>query len=409
MMKSNGYLKVSKPKVIHVTWSIPHYRAAIFRRLSQNPNMNFVICADNSSEGWKGEKIATAAVADESKQINWHKIKLTRIKFPLFRSYEWQPEAITYVIKHKPDVVIVHGITKALSNWILVPLCKVMRIPIIDWTQGVRGPEKPLKWMLRRLLAKSFDAHMFYGEWAKNWYASHSFKMEQLFVIRNSLDYDKQLQIRESISQSDIENVRQKFGVNGTDSRLIFHSGRLESQKKLPLLFSAIKVLKNKGYKIKLVLIGKGRDENKLKDDVKKENIQEDVVFYGACYKEDVLGRIITASDLTVVPGAIGLVAMHSLVYGTPVITCYNTTYKHGPEVEAIIEGKTGGYFKNGDVDDLTEKMEKMLYPVPCKNQMSEACKKIIDKYYTPEYQERVIINALNFVLPPEKHIPVPD
>jgi hypothetical protein len=40
---------------------------------------------------------------------------------------------------------------------------------------------------------------------------------------------------------------------------------------------------------------------------------------------------------------------------------------------------------------------------------MSAACKEIIDKYYTPEYQERIVVQALNYCLPPEKRIPVPD
>ena len=53
-------------------------------------------------------------------------------------------------------------------------------------------------------------------------------------------------------------------------------------------------------------------------------------------------------------------------------------------------------------------KMELMLWINPCKPRMSEACKKMIDTYYTPQYQERVIIQALNYVLPKEKTIPLP-
>lgn len=394
-----------KPYIVKVAWSIPHYRVPIFKRLSQNPNMDFVVCADDSDEGWKGEKITTASVADEQNEINWHKIKLTRLKFPPFRSYEWQPEAISFILKRKPDAVIVHGITKSVSNWILVLLCKLMRIPIIDWTQGVRGPEKPTKWLVRKMLTKPFDAHMFYGEWARDWYASHGFNANQLFVIRNSLDHDKQVQIREAVSQTNIENVRKDFGAIEPGWKLIFHAGRLEPQKKLPLLFNALKILKNKDYKIKLVLIGTGRDEAGLREQVIQDGLQDCVIFYGACYDENTIGRIITASDLTVVPGAIGLIAMHSLVYGTPVLTCYNTAYKHGPEVEAIVDGKTGYYFKDDDIMDLAEKIELMLYKDACKSQMTEACKKMIDDNFTPEYQEKIIIEALNYVLPPEKKI----
>ena len=53
-------------------------------------------------------------------------------------------------------------------------------------------------------------------------------------------------------------------------------------------------------------------------------------------------------------------------------------------------------------------RMEKLLYPVPAKEQMSRACMKMIDANYTPQYQERVVIQALNRVLPGHKQIPLP-
>jgi hypothetical protein len=50
-----------------------------------------------------------------------------------------------------------------------------------------------------------------------------------------------------------------------------------------------------------------------------------------------------------------------------------------------------------------------MLFPVSCKHNMSKACMDLIDKYYTPHYQERVIIQALNYVLPSQKQITLMD
>jgi hypothetical protein len=81
----------------------------------------------------------------------------------------------------------------------------------------------------------------------------------------------------------------------------------------------------------------------------------------------------------------------------------------HGPEIETVIERKTGIFFNDGDVHNLVEKMEQMLYPKPSKNEMSRNCMKMIDQYYTPQYQERVIIQSLNYVLPAEKQIPLPE
>ena len=141
---------------------------------------------------------------------------------------------------------------------------------------------------------------------------------------------------------------------------------------------------------------------------VRLKDTEDRVTFYGACFEETEIGKIISASDLCVVPGVTGLIAMHSLVYGTPILTRDNSAWLHCPEVEAVVEGKTGRYFRDGDLNDLVTKMQEMLYPVPCRERMSNACKSIIDAEYTPEYQERVFIEAINYCLPPEKRIPVP-
>jgi len=86
-------------------------------------------------------------------------------------------------------------------------------------------------------------------------------------------------------------------------------------------------------------------------------------------------------------------------------LTCENSQGRHGPEIETIVEGKTGRFFRQGDAADLAEKMKQMLYPIPCKEHMSAACMDIIDRYYTPQYHEKVILEALNSVLPKDKQI----
>jgi glycosyltransferase involved in cell wall biosynthesis len=127
--------------------------------------------------------------------------------------------------------------------------------------------------------------------------------------------------------------------------------------------------------------------------------LSDEVVFYGACYDEERLGRMISASDLVVAPGVTGLIAMHSMVYGTPVLTRFNDAYEHGPEVEAVVEGITGGYFRDEDIDDLVDKMEVLLYKNPCKPRMTHACIEMIDNVFNPIYQEKVFMQAVNYVL----------
>ena len=394
----------TKPKVVKVIWSLLHYRVPVFRQLSQNPNMDFTLCAGDNPESWGGAMIASASDIGTADGVNWHKVKSIRLKFWPFKWYEWQPGAVKYIWKNNPDAIICLG-NYSLSNCLIRIVCKLKDIPLIDWTIGVMGPETGLKWAIRKFYLNWCKAHLLYGEFARDWYINHGFKKEACFVVRNSLDFEKQVIVRDSLTAEDVVRVREEFGVDNSEARLLVHPGRVELKKNLPLLFEAMKILKGKGRKLKLLLIGKGREEEVLRKLAKDLGLEEEVVFFGECYEEEKIGLLFTASDLTVVPGVTGLISMHSLVYGTPILTRYNTAYAHGPEVEAVVEGKTGGYFEDGNVEDLVEKMEYLLYEEPCKPRMIDACKAMIEGEFNPAYQEKVVIKALNYVLPADKQI----
>jgi glycosyltransferase involved in cell wall biosynthesis len=398
-----------KPKVVHIIWWIPHYRSGVFQKLCNSCSMDFTIVAGDNSEVTKGVKIDSAEDAGKLENIKWRKVLSRHLKGPLFKGWEWQPETVKMVLKEDIDAVIALGSVKSLSNWLVALICRLRGIPYIDWSIGVMGPEKKLKWWIRKCYLKLAKAHLLYGSWARNWYLEHGFKNEQMFLVHNSLNYSEQVVIRNRITEKDIQLIRERFNVIGQQDRLLFHSGRLEQKKNLDLLFDALKTMKQGRKIVRLVIIGKGNDEKRLKDLVREKGIEDLVIFYGVCYDEEELAKIISASDLCVVPGVTGLIAMHSFVYGTPILTRDNSAWLHGPEVEAVIEGKTGQIFRDGDIKDLVEKMNEMLYPIPCKSQMSENCRKIIDSEYNPFYQERVVIQALNYVLPPEKQIPLPE
>ncbi len=407
-MKQDGTLP-QRVKVVKLMWWIPHFRAPIFRRLSQNPHLDFVVCAGDSTRGLAGEKIAaSAAETGSTKGIHWRPLASHCLGGPLLKNYEWQPEAVKIAWKEEMDVLICHG-NQSLSNWLVRAICRMRRIPLIEWTQGIRGPERGLKWAVRKFYLKWANAQLLYGTFARDFFASHGFKNEELFVVHNSLDYERQVSIRERLTPEDSRQTREQFGVIDPEERLIFHSGRLVPSKNLDLLIRATKALQTGRRRVVLVLIGDGGEGERLRRQARSDDIQDRVVFHGACYDEEELGRIITASDLCVSPGATGLLVMHALVYGTPILTCENTAWLHGPEVEAVVEGQTGCYFRDGDLDDLVAKIEAMLYPTARKEGMRAACKRMIDEYYTPEYQERVIIRALNHVLPEEKRIPLPE
>ena len=92
----------------------------------------------------------------------------------------------------------------------------------------------------------------------------------------------------------------------------------------------------------------------------KAEKMMEQVTFLGAVYDEELIASLLWNADLCISPGNVGLTALHSMAYGTPVAT-HNDFAEQMPEYEAIIEGRTGFFFDRNSVDDLEKETDQLV------------------------------------------------
>jgi glycosyltransferase involved in cell wall biosynthesis len=114
--------------------------------------------------------------------------------------------------------------------------------------------------------------------------------------------------------------------------------------------------------------------------------------FWGECYDETTIAKLYKLSDLTVSPGKVGLTAMHSMAYGTPVIS-HNNLDNQMPECEAILPGITGDFFLENSSEDLARTILNWFHRHPVKPESE--CIKRVEAEFTPEFQRRAIENAL--------------
>lgn len=141
---------------------------------------------------------------------------------------------------------------------------------------------------------------------------------------------------------------------------------------------------------IQVVLVGDGPEKTTLMELARTNKV--DVIFWGACYDENILCKLYAASDLAVSPGKVGLTAMHSMAYGTPIITHSNFD-NQGPEFEAIIPGITGDFYEENSVDNLVITIKNWFDKNPEKP--IDNCIDQIEKCYTPDFQRTSIENVL--------------
>lgn len=314
------------------------------------------------------------------------KIKRTKT-IRLFSNWYWQKGILTSLWK-KYDYYILEGELYSLAVWTTLILNKLFfRKKLYLWSHGWYGRESKLKGLLKSLFFSLPTGAFFYGENAKQIMISRGLKTNNIHVIHNSLDYTKQICIRNT---SEDKSIYRDYFKNSYPN-LIF-IGRLTKSKKLDLLINAAYILKEKGLKVNIIFVGEGEAMDEIKELAKKRGIL--CYFYGACYDETINAKLLASADICVSPGNVGLTAIHSLMFGTPVIT-HGNYFNQGPEVEAIKEGVTGSFFKENDPESLAQVIEYWL-----KNShdtIKYNCFKEVDNFWNPEYQFKVFSSVIPY------------
>lgn len=304
---------------------------------------------------------------------------------------EWQDGIGRLMRDNRYDRYLMLGEPMVLSTWwnLLQRRLFYPRKRIYLWSHGWYGREGFAKKWLKRIFFGMADHVFTYGEYARKEAIKQGFDGSKITPIHNSLDHNYQQALRSKLIKSNIY-----YSHFGNDYPTLIFIGRLTYIKRLDQLLDAMALLNQKSEKYNLVLIGTGEAEPELKARVKKMNLDNQVWFYGSCYDDSKNAQLIYDADLCVAPGNVGLTAMHTMVFGTPVLT-HNDFAWQMPEFEAILPGKTGGFFQRGDVAALATAIHDWFVSHPDRESVRRACYKEIDTFWTPEYQ----LSILKFIL----------
>ena len=306
------------------------------------------------------------------------------------RSYRWQL-GISKFLFMSYDNYIITGDSSYLSYWLLLLICFIRQKKIYMWTHGL----KPDSLEKRIPLSGIFYSHasgglLLYGNHSRNFMIEKGFPENKLHVIYNSLDFEYQYNIRQQQVQSGI--YKNHFRNNDP---IVLFIGRLQKAKRLELIIKSQKKLIEQGIFTNTIFVGSGEMEQSLRNLAREEELVDRVWFFGPCYDEKQIAELIYNATLTVCPGNIGLTSIHSLVYGTPVIT-HSNFWKHGPEFEAITSGISGDFFEEGSYEDLSQKIYIWIKRSQSEREtIRKDCYKIIDTFYNPQYQIRLLKKLL--------------
>ncbi len=361
-------------KLCHINYDASHYRETIYRAIDEAFDCDSIFglppdegVRQMDTSGFNGKVKFTKIVS--MKGVFYQKGIIPLI---------WQPY----------DVYLGLGETHGISTWLFPILVRVFRPKkkVFFWSHGWYGKESRKQAFVKKLFFRLPNGGVFvYGDYARNLMIKVGLPADKIFVIHNSLAYPKQLELRNSITSSDIYTSH-----FGNDDPVIVMVGRLNARKHLDMLFEAMSLMRSKGVMCNAMLIGDGEDRTRLEKIVSKKGLEKQVWFYGACYDEKQNAELIYNATLCVVPGDVGLTAIHTMMFGTPVIS-HNHFSTQGPEFEAIKAGETGAFYEYGDVESLAKTILEWIAEHANREEVRQKCYDEIDNNWTPDYQIKVL------------------
>jgi glycosyltransferase involved in cell wall biosynthesis len=315
--------------------------------------------------------------------------RATLINTFIISNFYWQGGALKTFLRPYHNYIFT-GEPFCLSTWVILFVSIFSKKKTYLWTHGWYGDESLVKRLIKRLFFNLADGLLLYGQYAKELMIKEGFDADQLHVIYNSLDYNKQIQIRSTLSGSNIYKL--KF--NNSNPTLLY-LGRIQKIKKIDYIIEVLHSLKLKNIVYNCIIVGFESENTNLKALVSEYHLEGQVWFYGECYDEKVLSTLIYNADLTVSPGNVGLTAMHSMVYGTPVIT-HGTFANQMPEFEVIESGITGDFFEEDSLTDLEIKIKMWIDKNhQRRNIIRKSCFDKIAVNYNPNSQIKLLKNLL--------------
>lgn len=351
-----------------------HYRETIYKLIDSNFDCTFVL----------GDEVPSV------KEMDCNKLKrVKRVQYRFFKSIAYVRGVLSEIKNH--DIFIATPATNSITHWLLACALKVIKSKkLYFWTHGYYGKESKRQLIFKRTMFKLADGLFLYGDYAKQLMIKDGFDKEKLYVIHNSLNYLEHIAIRK---QTLTDDIYKNHFQNNLPTIIVI--GRLNKRKKLDLLLNALAALNKGEAKANVVLIGDGEDHDNLVQISLNLGIEKNIWFYGACYDEKENAKLIYNADICVVPGDIGLTAIHTMTFGIPVIS-HNYFPTQGPEFEVIEPNVTGDFFELDNEASLAECLQKWLKKVHSdRESIRKACMEKIDTEWTPEYQ----INVLKSVL----------
>lgn len=355
---------VKKKKVLIIQSAIPHYRIPIFNKLAQTVDLTVVFD--------KGEVAADIEFSAQKVDV-FH-----------FLNKIWVHKKNILHMTKKYDVVISMLDSSYLTTRLL---CEFrMKSKLILWGIGVAAsynvrydslPEAAATYM--KLIDKA-DAALFYSPYPADKYSAMGLPREKLFVANNTVQV---LPIEECVRNS-----------------ILFVGSLYRAKKIFELLECYKKAHLTCSFLPKLIIVGDGEDAEPVKQWIKENHYEQQILLPGAIYEEKILSEYFSRAIVCISPDQAGLSVLKSFGYGVPFVTHKDAIT--GGERLNIENGVNGVLFDS--FDEITEIIKECAECPERYIEMGKSAKKHYDENRTIHHMVNGFLEAIEFVSKQNKH-----
>lgn len=216
------------------------------------------------------------------------------------------------------------------------------------------GKERVFDRLYRHVAARA-DALIYVSQNQRKLWEDRGFSPHRSIVIQNGVD------LRRFSAHSVVEwrdRTRSQLGL-APDDYVIGMCAQFRPEKNHCQLIDAVRVLRNRGYPVKALLVGAGPTQATVAQYARENRLLEHVIFAG--YQQDVrpYTSAIDVGVLCSLYEAAPLAVLEMMSMGLPVVAC-----DVGGTAEIVIPGETGYLFPVGDTDSLVSSIEIMSGPL---------------------------------------------
>lgn len=307
------------------------------------------------------------------------------------------------LFQHRPGIVIHEFSAGIISIPLLLAFCKITGTKLIFWghmynRQNGFFPQKSLSDKYRLWLWRRADSLITYSQSDKEILISNKIPEEKIFIAFNTVNTDVFLELRNKLEEAGRTRIKNELNFKH-EFNLTF-IGRLYKEKKPELLLDLLAGLKQRGLpSVAIHYIGDGEMLPILREKSIQLGVEKDVFFHGAVYDEMKTGEMLFCSDLMIMPGCVGLSVNHAFCFNCPVVTFkeINLDPAHGPEIEYIIDGKTGFLINDHSTETLVEVVADYLNSTELRITMQDEVRYLIEEKCPIGKMAEGVVNAINY------------